>query len=236
MNRFLSFFISALFALYAYCGRAQIGNVYHVTSSNDGSIVSGFHSFASASDEKIFASALLWATENISPAGREGIDDINISAKSFAADLTLSSASSKSANTYRCHAQLQAGDGKLLFLLSNIKVETSSMVLLSKEIAFEKLQPEKKDAHKAIIKEFEQLGSDFINKLVNYIETKYLPAITHWDEIANGKVAVGMSEEECKLAFGKPNSVTVSGDETQWMYPGSFYIFFKDGAVSSFIK
>jgi hypothetical protein len=46
----------------------------------------------------------------------------------------------------------------------------------------------------------------------------------------------GMNEDECRLAFGKPQVVLESNGEVQWMYSSSFYIFFRSGKVISYIK
>ncbi len=123
----------------------------------------------------------------------------------------------------------------MVFLINDITVE-SPILMISKTTAFEKLQPEKKKGHKTIIKEFEDLESKVIASIVDYIKTNELKPITHWEEISSGQISKGMNEDECMLAFGKPIGITESNGETQWMYSGSFYIFFKEGVVSSFIK
>jgi len=46
----------------------------------------------------------------------------------------------------------------------------------------------------------------------------------------------GMTEDECRLAFGKPQTVLESNGEVQWMYSSSFYVFFKNGRVETIIK
>lgn len=46
----------------------------------------------------------------------------------------------------------------------------------------------------------------------------------------------GLTMEEAKLAFGKPQYVSENRGEVQWMYSSSFYLFFKDGTVTSVIR
>ena len=45
-----------------------------------------------------------------------------------------------------------------------------------------------------------------------------------------------MTEDECRLAVGKPQTVLESNGEVQWMYSSSFYVFFKNGRVETIIK
>jgi len=45
-----------------------------------------------------------------------------------------------------------------------------------------------------------------------------------------------MTEDECLLAFGKPQTISESNGEVQWMYSSSFYLFFKNGCVETIIK
>ena len=45
-----------------------------------------------------------------------------------------------------------------------------------------------------------------------------------------------MTEDECRLAFGKPLTIMETGGEIQWMYNRSFYLFFKEGRVQTIIK
>ena len=46
----------------------------------------------------------------------------------------------------------------------------------------------------------------------------------------------GMTEEECLMAFGKPRSVQENNGEVQWMYSGSFYLFFRNGKVETIVR
>lgn len=110
-------------------------------------------------------------------------------------------------------------------------------VLLSPKLTpLEKLQPERKPAHKAAIAEFEEEESEMLRDMQNFAKTNQLPNITHWDEIRSGKIVTGMNEAECQLAVGKPRMVIDGEDETQWLINGGMYVFFKKGVVSSIVK
>ncbi|KAB4178413.1 hypothetical protein GAQ34_23190, partial [Bacteroides uniformis] len=60
--------------------------------------------------------------------------------------------------------------------------------------------------------------------------------ITHWNEININKPVKGMTEDECLLACGKPQTIQESNGAVQWMYSSSFYLFFKNGHVETIIK
>ena len=129
----------------------------------------------------------------------------------------------------------QVKDGKLVYYLSNIRIE-SSAVIMKKITPMEKLQPDKKASHKEIMDDFVQVESQVLNKMFDFIVTNQLSPITHWNEISINKPVKGMTEDECLLAFGKPQTIQESNGEVQWMYSSSFYLFFKNGHVETIIK
>ena len=88
----------------------------------------------------------------------------------------------------------------------------------------EKLQPDKKASHKEIMDDFVQVESQVLNKMFDFIVTNQLSPITHWNEISINKPVKGMTEDECLLAFGKPQTIQESNGEVQWMYSSSFYL------------
>ncbi|WP_368126758.1 hypothetical protein, partial [Bacteroides caccae] len=178
----------------------------------------------------------LWTVENVCPKLREGITEANVPAKSFSCDLVLASqADSKQNNTYYCKAIFRVAEGKLVYYLSDVLIE-SSVLVMKKVTAMEKLQPEKKASHKEIMDDFVQVESQMLNRMFDFIATHQLSPITHWNEISIGKPVKGMTEDECRLAFGKPQTVLESNGEVQWMYSSSFYVFFKNGRVETIIK
>lgn len=59
-----------------------------------------------------------------------------------------------------------------------------------------------------------------------------------WNNIVNGKVAEGMTKEECRLAMGNPVNVRQLPDQSglreYWYYDGGRYLFFVDGLLKEF--
>ena len=124
--------------------------------------------------KNIYANALLWIVKNVCPQLREGIAEVNVPAKNFSCDLILASqADSNQKNTYYCKALFQVKDGKLVYYLSNIRIE-SSAVIMKKITPMEKLQPDKKASHKEIMDDFVQVESQVLNKMFDFIITNQL--------------------------------------------------------------
>lgn len=60
----------------------------------------------------------------------------------------------------------------------------------------------------------------------------------NWKLIQNGKVALGMTKDECKLSLGNPDELKAGHSTTQtldiWQYSNGTYLFFSDGLLSNF--
>lgn len=70
-------------------------------------------------------------------------------------------------------------------------------------------------------------------------KTRY-PHITdeNWDLIKKGRIGLGMTKEECKLALGNPDDVDAGRTSTQtmdiWKYSDGTYLMFTDGLLTRF--
>lgn len=214
----------------------EIGKTYPVTTDGNKCTVNGFSTFSNKNDELIFTNALLWAVENICPKLRDGITDIDIPNKNFKCDFTLGSMDNSGLNNiYYVKATFRVADGKLLYYISDVLVESSAFIM-KKVTPLEKLTPEKRESHKKTIDDFVQSESLMLNRIFDFITTNQPDPITHWNNIANSRPVEGMNEDECRLAFGKPQSIMETNGEIQWMYSSSFYLFFKNGTVKTIIK
>lgn len=60
----------------------------------------------------------------------------------------------------------------------------------------------------------------------------------HWSLIQSGKVAEGMTKEECKLSIGNPDEVRSGHNRSQtmdiWQYSDGTYLMFTDGLLTNF--
>ena len=66
----------------------------------------------------------------------------------------------------------------------------------------------------------------FYDDVLDYIGTP------SWDLIINAKIREGMTEEEAKLSWGKPDKINKSSTGDQWVY-GSQYLYFDNGKLTS---
>lgn len=214
----------------------EMGKKYLLSQEGGKYVVSGFVPFANVEDEDIYANALLWTIENVCPRLKEGITEMNVTAKSFTCNLVLTSPEGSGQNgTYYCRAIFRVAEGKLTYYFSNITVEAPILVI-KKITPIEKLNPDKKETHRQTMDDFVVSESRLLNKMFDFVATNSPTTITHWQEIGIGKPVKGMTEDECRLAFGKPQTVMETNGEVQWMYNSSFYLFFKDGRVQTIIK
>lgn len=214
---------------------SEIGAQYPITTEGKKLVVSGFVSFAGESDSDIFANAMLWAVENLCTELRDGITEVDVKKMRFSCNMTLGSMpNSGLENVYDCQATFSVASGRLIYYLNNIVVTSKSFI--SKNVTpFEKLNPAKKASHKETMDDFVASESATLNNMFDFIASNR-PQVTHWDEIGIRKPIVGMTEDECKIAFGKPKTNYESNGEVQWMYSTSFILFFKGGKVCTVIK
>ncbi len=210
---------------------SEIGTQYELSVDNNQYIVTGFIPFSGQTDKNIFANSMLWTVENICPQLRDGITNVNVPKLKFSCEMILESIQG---NTFYCNASFNIVNGRLIYYISDIKAVIKSFV--SKNLTpFEKLNPEKKKNHQLIMSDFTKTISSTLNNMFDFIMTNK-PNVTRWEEIAMSKPVIGMTEDECRIAFGKPKNVFESNDEIQWSYSTSFFIFLKNGKVSSFLK
>lgn len=71
---------------------------------------------------------------------------------------------------------------------------------------------------------------------------KQYPNITdhNWELITQGKIAIDMTKEECRLSLGAPKSIdqrpTYEGLREIWSYENGVYLVFEDGILRTFRK
>lgn len=237
MNRLLITLISIICIASSGFGNSfsEIGNTYPVESDGKKYVVSGFVSIAGQSDENIFANAMLWCVENVCPQLRDGIDDVDVAKKKFSCDMVLGSApGSGLENIYYCTARFSVAAGRLVYYISDIRIESKSVVF-KKVTPMERLNPDKKESHKETIDDFTESESATLNAIFDFVQTNQ-PQVTHWNEIGIRRPVEGMTFDECRITFGKPKTTYESGGETQWMYSTSFILFFRDGKVCTILN
>ncbi len=95
----------------------------------------------------------------------------------------------------------------------------------------------KNDSGERIIDDYHYLfelgGKSQIYTLKQANEYKAKFGLTNWLSILNNNVRVGMTEEMCILAWGKPNKINKASYGDQWVYDDQ-YLYFENGKLKSF--
>lgn len=214
---------------------SEIGQKYELSLDDKKWVISGFTPFANGSDGDIFANTLLWTVDKVCPQLRDGITDVDVNKFKFSVDMALGSMpGSGLENIYYCTATFSVVQGRLVYYVHNIKIESKSM-LFKKVTPIEKLNPEKKEAHKETMEDFVASISSTLNSLFDFVN-EYKPQVTHWKEIGYRKPINGLTEDECRIAFGKPKTIYENNGVVQWSYNSYFSLFFENGKVVSILN
>ena len=214
---------------------SEIGTVYHLASDGSNLVVSGFQNLQKP-DEVIIGNAYIWTLENVCPQLKEGITDTSFQQKRFEFDVKLEHlGNNMKTYAYSAHVIIRAKDGKLSYLVTNILHQSALGGFVNRSTPLLKYAAKETASNKVILEGAEEAISVMLNKLFDYIvERRSLP-ITHWADIYISRPVEGMNTDECLLAFGKP--LVISGtDEIQWMYNNSFFLFFRNGIVTTILK
>ena len=201
---------------------------FDVTVAEKKRIVSGAVSYEK-SDDEAFANVCLWAF-NEGPGRKEEILECDFVKRQLTMLYNLKRANDDLA--YTCRLSLKVGDGSLMFLVNEIKIQGGIMGMFQN---FDKLNPVKKPKHQDIINEFQSLNNMKLQQLINFI-SENKPAITNWKKVCTGQLERGMSSDEVKLIYGKPVNIQESGKDTQFLFSTFVYVFLENGIVKSFVN
>lgn len=221
-----------VFSLFIVLSSIVLANAqsYKVDKIDGRCVLPGFVTIG-GSDDEIFANIVLWALQSTESSGMEAFSDVNYKTH----HLELQTVQKIDKSSYMALLKIDVVGGRIMFRAEDIVWQTI-IIMSPKQTPFEKLQPDKRPAHKATIAEFENLESELIDGMVDFVKTNQLPRISHWQDIVRGNIVVGMNETECLLSKGNPRLKLEGDSETQWQMSSNMYIFFKKGIVSSIIK
>lgn len=214
---------------------SEIGAVYHLANDGSNLVISGFQNLPKP-DEVIIGNAYIWTLENVCPQLKEGITETSFQQKRFEFDVKLEHlGKDMKTYAYSAHVIIRAKDGKLSYLVTNLLHQNAFGGIVNRATPLLKYAAKETASNTAILEGAEEAVSAMLNKLFDYIVERESLPITHWPDIYISRPVEGMNTDECLLAFGKP--LVVSGtDEIQWMYNNSFFLFFRDGIVTTILK
>lgn len=210
--------------------------IYPSTINEGKRIISGFQAFE-MNDDDIFSNAMKWTIENNCQHGRDALFDIQVNNKNFSFSFMSDvMEAGKPKYSFTANANIRVVDGKLVYTIYDIQYNSNSFVPINNIISLDRLSPDKKPKHKVIINSFEQEASKILNQLFDAIIEKNCKTITHWNDINIQRAVKGMNEDECTLAFGKPNSKYEGNGKVQWSYGLNFVIIFCEGIVETILR
>ena len=216
---------TALLAVLAITTNAQVS--FDVETVDKKRVVRGTESFQKT-DNEIFANVVLWAI-NQGPSLKEEIVDCDFVKRELNMNYNLKK---EDAIAYACRLKIKVAQGKLVFLVSDVKMQGG---LLGAFLNFDKLNPEKKTKHQDIINEFRSLNNQKIQEMFSYI-SEHNPVITNWNNVCVNKIDKGMSCDEAMLVYGKPLSIQSDGTKEQYMFSSFVYVYIENGLVISFVN
>lgn len=208
-------------------------------SDNDGKrVISGFQQFTGKDDGQLYANALKWAIDEFCQEKRDGLFDIDVKKRGFSFNMALNyEVGGKTKYAFACKSNVKVLEGKLVYAVYDIQYKSSSLLPLSSVNSIDKLNPDKKPKHKEIISSFQEMASRKLNQMFDAIVENKCSSITHWSDIDIQRPVKGMNEDECYLAFGKPNNkYEDSNGRLQWSFGLNFLLIFKEGLLETIIR
>lgn len=210
---------------------------YPVVMNEGQRVVTGFQSFLT-DDDRIFANALKWGVTNLCEKERDGLFDIRVNKKDFSFNASFEyEQAGKVKYRFNCKGNIKVQDRKLVYTLYDISYSSSSIFSFSSATSLDRLSPEKKPKHQEIITAFQTLSSKLLNSLFEEVGDDKCASVSHWDEINIQKAVKGMNEDECLLAFGKPNTqYEDNNNRLQWSYGLNFILIFTQGQLETILR
>lgn len=202
----------------------------------DGKIrVTGFMDLPGVDTSHGFTAAYVAVADRLNPETDE-VQTVDYDNRRFVVYREIVDGDGKDAAIYRFTTACQFTDGMMTFSSYDINIEYKEKGLIPRKLNIEKMKPATNERHKQLVEGFSTANSRSLDEVVKYIVGNKDIAVTHWDEIKQGKVVKGMNEAEVKLIGGAPRSVNRSGDRTQWMYSNDFIVIFSGGIVTNVIQ
>lgn len=204
-------------------------------------VASEMMDFHGKSRDEIFARALSVARDYIN-GENDNIDKADFDSRSIVFVKTLDNGKGggkiidKDNAVFRFTATLKPNsDGEMLFSIDDMWVTYKDKGIFQKTVPLSSLKDDNQK-HKDLKKEFLNLLTAFMEEYIDTMNAVDYQPVTHWNELASGKVVKGMNEFEVKLLKGNPRNISANGSRHKWMYSNSNVIVITDGKVTSIVE
>lgn len=187
------------------------------------------------SDRAIFCGMALWTLDQAVDANAK-----SAAARADAASLQVSVRPSvqvedDAVQSYSFNLTLSARNGSLHYAIEKIRCTPKGFFGGITAVSLDKINTEKKPKQKALIDKFATLCGPYVQAMTADIKSRSAD-VRHWDAITQGQVVKGMTESECVLAAGKPDTVTKNPQRVQWQYESGLLVVFENGRVTAAVK
>ncbi len=211
---------------------AHAGNTYTL-ENKDGRYFSAGAITIGKQDKEIFGAAVLWALEQAGTT--EKAKSAIVSYDPNTLKLTLKPSVPSGDYNYTFLLTMQAKDRKLLYLIEGIRCMPKGVLGAFSTVNFDKVNLTKKPQNKEFIDRFDAILDEYIPIITTAVKGKSMN-LTHWEAIVKGQIVKGMTENECLMAAGKPDTVVENTQRTQWTYESGMIVVFENGKVTAVVK
>lgn len=180
-----------------------------------------------------FGSAMLWMMDHNIDAEKNALKS-DVSKKSIGLNYTISEDESAD-KTFSFHLDMEVKDGKIAFLVKDVKCTPKGVIGMFKTLSFDKMNLTKKPQYKEYVDKFAVLCDKFMQTMLTEIINADIK-LNNWNSIVEGKVVKGMTANEVKLAMGIPLSITENSQRTMWSYVSGAVVMFEKGVVTGVIN
>lgn len=186
-------------------------------------------------EKDLIGCAVLWALDN---AYQDQVDKVkpeyNLTKKSL--KIRGSFCGNNSDNHYTFTLQMMAAEGKLFYLIDNIRcVPQKGVFAAMKVIVFDKINFDKKPQDKFYVDEFHSLCKQYIDNVMQLIFRTNIQ-INYWEEIERGAVIKRMNPNEVRLAKGNPINISENSQRVVWTYDSGTVVMFENGKVTGIVN
>lgn len=186
-------------------------------------------------DKDLIGRAVLWALDNECQGQEEKYKpEYNLAQKTLKIRGTF--CGSNADNHYTFTLQMMAAEGKLFYLIDNIRcVPQKGVFAAMKVIVFDKINFDKKPQDKFYVDEFHSLCKQYIDNVMQLIFRTNIQ-INYWEEIERGAVIKRMNPNEVRLAKGNPINISENSQRVVWTYDSGTVVMFENGKVTGIVN
>lgn len=208
--------------------------LFYPSTVDGNAVVSGTIKVNGKTAEQIMTGAIAYVLENIDTEN-EQIGEISHSGNAFTVRLYSKQGSNNTETTYTRLMRVETSDGAIRFTTTELDAKYREKGLIPRTLPFEKLNPATNTRHRELIDEFVRIHSGYLDEMARYA-AGFNEKVTHWNDIENGNVVLGMTPFEVKIIHGSPVASRESGNRLRWVYSNDYVLLFTNGKLTRIVE